>query len=236
MFFTTPTNTARFMAAQPWYASLPLATQTRLLESLICIKAKKGEVALQANQPAQGWYAVMSGLVTVQTISVEGRSSAFLGAAAGDWFGEGTALKNELRRYEVIALRDSELMCLPLAEFHALRADSMAFNHFLVDQLNLRLGQAMALIEASRLRTPEQRVALSLSRLFWHRSRKLNLSQDELASLVGVSRQTVNRALQSLVQRGLISLEFGRVAIADDEALTRLIFASPEDLAKLTPT
>ena len=143
----------------------------------------------------------------------------------------GSVFSAEPRRYEVIALRDTDLLCLPLAEFDHLRATSIGFNQFLVSQLNLRVSQAMALIEASRLRTPEQRVALSLSRQFWSRTRKLNLSQDELANLVGISRQTANRALQSLVQRGLVTLEFGRVDITDDQALTQFIFSTPEDPA-----
>jgi len=138
-------------------------------------------------------------------------------------------LKSELRRYEVIALRDTELLCMPLAEFNQLRASSIEFNHFLTDLLNFRVSQAMALIEASRLRTAEQRVALSLSRLFWDRTRRLSLSQDELASLVGASRQTTNQALQSLVQRGLVTLDFGRVSIADDQALTCFIYSEPDD-------
>ncbi len=62
-------------------------------------------------------------------------------------------LKDQPRRYEVMALRDTELSCLPLTEFE-----------------NLRVSQAMALIDATRLRTPEQRVALSLSRQFWSRT------------------------------------------------------------------
>jgi CRP/FNR family cyclic AMP-dependent transcriptional regulator len=236
MFPDTTLSPLRFLAAQPWYATLPRATQMRVETSLWRISGKKGDVMLQANAPVAGWYAVYSGLIKVQTVPVKGRSSSFLGVACGDWFGEGTALKNELRRYEVMALRDTELLCLPLAEFDYLRATSIEFNQFLVNQLNLRVSQAMALIEASRLRTPEQRVALSLSRLFWNRTRKLSLSQDELANLVGVSRQTANRALQSLAQRGLVTLEFGRVDIADDEALTRFIFSAPEELQRLPTT
>ena len=184
---------------------------------------------LQANAAVEGWYAVLSGVVKVQSVPVKGRSSTFLGVASGDWFGEGSALKAERRRYEVVALRDAELLCLPQAEFDELRVTSIEFNQFLVSQLNLRLNQAMAIIEASRLRTPEQRVALSLSRLFWSRTRKLSLSQDELANLVGVSRQTANGALQSLAQRGLVTLEFGGVEISDHEALTRFIFSTPDE-------
>jgi len=228
MFPSSALSTSRFLATQSWFASLPHSTQKHVGENVVRTAGKKGDVMLQANAPVEGWYAVLSGRVKLQSAPVKGRSSTFVGVACGDWFGEGSALKSEPRRYEVIALRDTELLCLPLAEFNQLRASSIEFNQVLVNQLNLRVSQAMALIEASRLRTPEQRVALSLSRLFWDRTRKLNLSQDELANLVGVSRQTANRALNSLAQRGLVVLEFGRVDIADDEALTHFIFSTPE--------
>ncbi len=229
MYHDSTLPTSRFLAAQPWFASLPRLTQLQVAESLVRSTGKKGAVMLQANAPVVGWYAVLSGLVKVQGVAVQGRSSTFLGVACGDWFGEGSALKAELRRYEVIALRDTELLCLPLTEFDHLRATSIEFNQYLVTLLNLRVSQAMALIEASRVRTPEQRVALSLSRLFWNRTRKLSLSQDELANLVGVSRQTANRALQSLAQRGLVTLEFGRVDITNDEALTHFIMSAPDE-------
>ncbi len=228
LFPCSASPAARFLAAQPWYTSLPLATQTQVLASLVHSTAKKGVVMLQADIPVEGWYAVLNGLVKLQSVPIKGRLSTFLCVASGDWFGEGSALNIELRRYEVVALRDSELLCLPRVEFHQLRATSIEFNQFLVKQLSIRVSQAMALIESARLRTPEQRVALSLSRQFWGRTRKLNLSQDELANLVGISRQTVNQALKSLAQRGLVSLEFGRVDIPDDEALTQFIFSSPD--------
>lgn len=228
MFPSFTSSASRFLATQSWFTSLPLSTQTLLSERVQCSKGKKGEVMLPANAPVEGCYAVLSGLVKIQSTPVLGRSSTFLGVACGDWFGEGSALKLEPRRYEIVALRDTELLCLPRSEFDQLHATSLGFNQFLVRQLNLRLGQAMALIEATRVRTPEQRVALSLSRLFWNRTRKLSLSQDELANLVGVSRQTANRALQSLAQRGLVTLEFGRVDISDDEALTRFIFSTDD--------
>lgn len=228
MFPGTVSSSSRLLATQPWFNSLSRASRIGVETNIFSIKGKKGDVMLPAHAPVEGWYAVLSGLVKLQSVPVNGRSSTFLGVACGDWFGEGSALKLEPRQYEVVALRDTELLCLPRAEFDELRATSIEFNQFLVSQLNVRVSQAMALIEAGRLRTPEQRVALSLSRLFWSRTRKVSLSQDELANLVGVSRQTTNRALQSLAQRELVSLEFGRVDIPDDEALTRFIFANPE--------
>ncbi len=209
----------RFLSGQPWFAALPEETRTRLLERTFTVAGRKGEVLLAAGTPVKGWYAVLSGLVKLQSASPEGRVSAFIGVPDGEWFGEGSTLKTEPRRYDVIALRDTLLLCLPRAQFDELFATCLPFNHFLVAHLNRRLGQAMTIIEAGRLRAPEQRVALYLSRVFWQGRRKLLLSQEELGHLAGLSRQTVNRALQTLEALGLVSLEFGRVALLDEQAL-----------------
>ena len=128
-----------------------------------------------------------------------------------------------LREGKVVALRDTELLCLPSATFHALFASNIAFNQCLVRCMNLRLSQAMAMIEAGRTRTPEQRIALSLSRLFWSHTRQLDLTQDELASLAGMSRQTANRVLNVMQDQGLISLAMNRIKVLDDTGLTRLL-------------
>ncbi len=209
----------RFLRGQPWFAALPASAQTRLLERTLTVEGGKGEVMLAAGAPVKGWYAVLSGLVKLQSTSAQGRVSAFLGVPDGEWFGEGSVLKTEPRRYDVIALRDTLLLCLPRAQFDELLAECLPFNHFLVAHLNRRLGQAMAIIEAGRLRAPEQRVALYLSGVFWQGRRRLALSQEELGHLAGLSRQTVNRALKSMEQLGLVSLEFGRVSLLDQQAL-----------------
>lgn len=217
-FQTAPVH-HRFLSGQPWFSSLPAEHQERLLQRTSTQDGRKGEVLLAAGVAVKGWYAVLSGLVKLQSMSPEGRVSAFLGVPDGEWFGEGSTLKTEPRRYDVIALRDTTLLCLPRALFDELLATSLPFNHFLVTHLNRRLGQAMTIIEAGRVRAPEQRVALYLSRVFWQGRRKLLLSQEELGLLAGLSRQTVNKALQTLEGLGLVSLEFGRVALLDEQAL-----------------
>ncbi|WP_137891422.1 Crp/Fnr family transcriptional regulator [Ramlibacter sp. 2FC] len=210
---------ANFLQSQPWHASLAPEEQLRVLERLTLVEGGKGDCLLPLGAQVQGWYAVLSGLVKLQSASAEGRVQAFLGVPAGEWFGEGSALKAERRRYDVIALRDTTLLCLPLPVFEALRQSSLAFNQYLVAHLNRRLGQAMALIEAERLRSAEERVALYLSRVFWPGARRLSLSQEELGHLTGLSRQTVNRVLGQMARQGLVSLKFGRVDILDEPAL-----------------
>jgi len=213
----------RFLQAQCWFTALPVAERDSIASQVFTLSAARGAVILPANEPTQGWYGVLHGLVKISGRATAGRRSDFLGVAAGDWFGEGAVLKNESRRYEVVALRDTELLCLPSATFHGLFESSIQFNQFLVSCMNLRLSQAMAMIEAGRTRSPEQRIALSLSRLFWNRTRQLDLTQDELASLAGMSRQTANRVLNALQQQGVISLSMNRIRVLDDAALTRLL-------------
>lgn len=213
------TLAAAFIQGQPWHGALTAAMQREVIDQLTLVKGEKGACLLPTGTPVKGWYAVLNGLVKLQSTSPEGRVSAFLGVPAGEWFGEGSALKAESRRYDVIALRDTTLLCLPRPLFEALQMSSLAFNQYLVAHLNRRLGQAMELIEAGRLRSPEERVALYLSRVFWPGTRKLSLSQEELGHLVGLSRQTVNRVLRQMERLGLVSLTFGRVEILDEPAL-----------------
>ena len=225
MLDSAPSAT-RFIAAQPWFASVSAAMQERLRAEVFAVQGEKGDVMLPAGSAVDGWYAVLSGLVMLQSPTSLRRSSAFIGVPDGDWFGEGSALKPEPRRYNVVALRPTSLLCLPLPLFATLRETSMAFNQFLVLHLNMRLGQAMTIIEAGRTQSPEHRVALYLSRLFWRSTRRLNLTQDELGQLVGLSRQTVNKVLRALEGIGIVSLDFGRVAIVDDEALNAYLVAT----------
>lgn len=216
----------RFISAQPRFASVPAALQERLRDEVFAVQGDKGAVMMPAGSAVEGWHAVLSGLVMLQSPASKGRSSAFIGVPDGEWFGEGSAMKPEPRKYNVVALRPTTLLCLPLPLFATLRESSLAFNQFLVLHLNMRLGQAMTIIEAGRTQSPEHRVALYLSRLFWRSTRRLNLTQDELGQLVGLSRQTVNRVLRALEELGIVSLDFGKVAIVDDEALGAYLTAT----------
>jgi CRP-like cAMP-binding protein len=219
MFPDNSRLSTRFLNTQPWFTPLAEEMQTQISDSIETIEGAKGDLLLKAGVEVQGWYAVLSGLVKLQSPSAHGRVSTFLGVPDGEWFGEGSTLKTEQRRYEVIALRDTVLLCLPRNQFDQLMAQSLPFNHFLVRHLNRRLGQAMAIVEAARLREPGQRVALYLSQVFWQGRRRVSLSQEELGHLAGLSRQTVNRALKSMEELGLVSLDFGRVTILDARAM-----------------
>jgi CRP-like cAMP-binding protein len=102
----------------------------------------------------------------------------------------------------------------------ALLDESVAFNRFLLIQLNERLGQFIGQVEHDRLHGPEARLARSLAGLFNPVlypgiGPTLPVSQEELGQLVGLSRQRVNQALKRLEAEGLLTVEYGGVTVLD---------------------
>jgi CRP/FNR family cyclic AMP-dependent transcriptional regulator len=121
---------------------------------------------------------------------------------------------------DIVALRRSTIAYMPRATFMTLLDESVAFNRFLLIQLNERLGQFIGLVERDRLLGPDARLARGLAALFnphlYPGSRStLPVSQEELGQLVGLSRQRVNRALRVLEARGLLRVEYAGVTVLD---------------------
>ena len=142
----------------------------------------------------------------------------------GGWFGEGTVIKREPYRYDIQALRKSLIAGLPVDTFHWLLDHSIGFNRFVMGQLNERLGQFIMAREYDRLSSPDVRVARNLAALcnpvlYPGVQDLLRITQQELAYLVGLSRQRVNEGLQFLQGRGLIRIEYGGVRILDLDGL-----------------
>ncbi|MDB5829081.1 MAG: Crp/Fnr family transcriptional regulator, partial [Variovorax sp.] len=148
----------------------------------------------------------------------------YSGLPPGGWFGEGTALKREPYRYNIQALRRSLVAGLPIDEFHWLLDHSIGFNRFVMNQLNERLAQFIAAREADRLNNPDARVARNLAALFNPVlfpgvGELLRITQQELAYLIGLSRQRVNEALRTLEGQGAIRVEYGGLRVTDLAAL-----------------
>jgi CRP-like cAMP-binding protein len=133
-------------------------------------------------------------------------------------------LKRESYRYNVQALRKSVVAGLPVDTFHWLLDHSIGFNRFVMNQLNERLGQFIAAREIDRMSNPDLRVARSLAALFNAVlfpgvGEVLRITQQELAYLVGLSRQRVNEALAALQEQGIIQVEYGGLRVLDLQAL-----------------
>lgn len=170
------------------------------------------------------WTGVAEGLVKISTISWSGKAMTFAGIGAGGWFGEGSVLKDEPRQYDLVALRGTRLIMMNSATFFWLYENSAAFNRFLVRQLNERMGQFIATIEHDRILDAKARVARNLSWLFNPvlypgAGSQIEITQEELGLLAGVSRAVANRSLAELEEEGLVRLDHGQIQVLKLDAL-----------------
>jgi len=204
----------------PWLALLQSAERERAVEELRVGDAQPGDYVCRVGRPVTYWFGVVEGLLKMSSDSADGQTMTFTGVPPGGWFGEGTALKREVYRYNIQALRKSVVAGIPVDTFHWLLDHSIGFNRFVMNQLNERLAQFIAAREIDRMNTPELRVARNLASLFNPVlypgvGEVLRITQQELAYLVGLSRQRVNEALAALEARHLIRVEYGGLRVLD---------------------
>ena len=208
------------LAASAWASALPPAEFDRVVAETVVRTCPAGGLVCRKGETVDHWVGVVDGLVKMANVSVEGKPMSFTGIGTGGWFGEGSLLKDEPRRYDIVALRESQIAYMPRVTFTRLLDTNFAFNRFLIVQLNERLGQFIAMIEHDRLRGPEARLARSLAGLFNPVlypgiGTTLPVSQEELGQLVGLSRQRVNQALKRLEAESLLRVEYGGVTVLD---------------------
>lgn len=201
----------------PWLALLQPAERERAHKALVVSDAQSGDYVCRTGRAPTYWFGVVEGLLKMNTDGADGASMTLAGLPPGGWFGEGTAVKREPYRYNVQAIRKSVVAGLPIDTFHWLLDHSIGFNRFVMSQLKERLGQFISAREIDRLTNPDLRVARSLAALFHPLlypgvGEVLRITQQELAYLVGLSRQRVNEALSVLQRENAIVVEYGACA------------------------
>ncbi|KOF53485.1 MULTISPECIES: Crp/Fnr family transcriptional regulator [unclassified Achromobacter] len=222
----SPAEREALFRACAWFRALAPAHQALVLGAARAERVPDGACVARRNAPADFWLGVHTGLLKLAIYNESGRSCTFSGVPPGGWFGEGSVIKRELRKYDVVAIQPSLVMQVPAHTFHELLASSLPFSRFVIDQLNNRMGEFIASIQNHRLLDPDARVAQSLAQLFnpnLYPSTDLALpiSQEELGYLTGLSRQRVNQALQSLADQGMLALAYNQIRVLDLERLRR---------------
>jgi CRP-like cAMP-binding protein len=214
--------------ASRWARRLEVGHLQRVLEEVSEYEVPAGQYVCRKGRPVNAWLGVISGLVKLGCVSPEGKTVTYTGVTAHGWFGEGSLLKKEVRRYDAVALRDTRMASMPRHVFHWLLDRSLPFNRFILDQLNERLAQMIALVDSDRLLHPEARVAHCLASLFNPQlypgtDSYLQISQEEIGHLSGLSRQRVNHALHVLHRAGLLRVEHVGITIIDLHGLRAVV-------------
>ncbi|CAM3976635.1 Crp/Fnr family transcriptional regulator [Bordetella tumulicola] len=212
--------------AAAWFRVLTDEQRSRVERDIAVQSVQAGSIVERKGEFAQVWIGVLAGLVKVSVGNADGKVASLTGVPAGGWIGEGSLLKREIRKYDVVALRDSVIARMPAATFEWLLDTSIPFNRYLLHQLNERVAQFIGKAEYDRLLDPDARVARCLAELFNPllypgMGMRLTITQEEVGYLARVSRQRANQALGKLEEAGLLRVEYGAVRVLDLDGLKR---------------
>ena len=217
--------TAAELAGIPWLRLLAPASAERAARDITVGDALPGDFVCRVGRPVTYWFGVIEGLLKMSTDNAQGQTR-HLHRRAARAAGSAKAPRSSARSTATTSrpLRNSVVAGLPVDTFHWLLDHSIGFNRFVMNQLNERLAQFIAAREIDRMNNPDVRVARSLAALFNPVlypgvGEVLRITQQELAYLVGLSRQRVNEALAALQAQGAIRVEYGGLRVLDLQAL-----------------
>jgi len=226
----TPEQLLR-LAANPWFALLPPAERKALLSGCERVHLAAGEMlfrqgdAVPAGQGA--FYGVLRGAMKASSLRPDGKEAILVVLEAGNWFGENSLIDGLPRTHDATAVGEAELLALPRPAFDRMMKRP-AFAHAVCRLLAGRVRSLYGMVEDATLRSTRARVArrlLLLARGDATQAREprpvVPVSQESLAMMLGVSRQTLSKELQALAREGAIELGYGRIAIASVRALER---------------
>jgi len=208
-----------------WFHLLSQEQQERVIQTTTATEFPANAIIEHKGVRAQAWIGVLDGgLIKVSVGRADGKMATLTGVSAGGWIGEGSLLKREARRYDVVALRASTIARVPQATFDWLLENNIRFNRYLLDQLNERVAQFIGKAEYDRLLNADARVARCLAELFNpllypDKSLHLRITQEELGLLARTSRQRTNQALRALEAAQLLKVEYGAVHVLDLDGL-----------------
>jgi CRP/FNR family cyclic AMP-dependent transcriptional regulator len=206
----------------------PVAVEA-LADEFEIIDVGRGVTLFSEGEPGESMYIVLSGKVKLGRRSVDGRENLVAVMGPSDQFGELSLFDPGPRTATATAVTNARLARLPKAALHSwvrdrpeiamqlLRVVARRFrrtNNMLADLIFvdvpgrlakqlLQMAQRFGSIEGAQLRVTH------------------DLTQEELAQLVGASRETVNKALAEFASRGWLRLEGKSVVIRDRERLAR---------------
>jgi CRP-like cAMP-binding protein len=124
------------LSASRWARELTEAQLARVLADTVERRVSAGSYVARQGEPVEAWIGIVEGLVKMSSVSPAGKLVSFSGVGSGGWFGEGSILKDPVRKYDVVALRDSRVALRPRTTFLWLLDNGIPFNRFLLIQLN----------------------------------------------------------------------------------------------------
>jgi CRP/FNR family cyclic AMP-dependent transcriptional regulator len=217
------------LAAIPFFGGLDPAALERLAASMRSRRFRRGEVIFHIGDPGDALFAIISGEVKITLPAETGDEAILATLRPGDVFGELALLDGAPRSASATALTPTEAVVLPRDRFRELIATEAGFRDALLASIAGELRRLTTHVEELHFLDITGRLAARLVRLAQEGGTpaadgsirlRTNLTQADLAAMVGCTRQSVNKLLGQFTDDGLLRLERDGIVVTDLNGLS----------------
>ena len=212
------------MSVNPWFGGLPVAERRAVLTAAEQHRLAPGEMLFRQGDAVPAgtgaFYGLLAGTLKASSLREDGKEAILVLLEAGNWFGEISLIDGRPRTHDTTAIGEAEVLAVPRLAFDALMKRP-GFAQAICRMLAGRVRLLYGMVEDATLRSMRARVArrlLLLARgdatLARNARPGVPVSQEALAMMLGVTRQTLSKELKALVQAGAVVLGYGRIEIA----------------------
>jgi CRP/FNR family transcriptional regulator, cyclic AMP receptor protein len=219
-----------------WFSSLSPSLRHDILRCAYVKRYKDGDMLAARGDPPEQWIACAKGAVRVSSTSVSGKQITLTYVEPGIWFGDVSIFDGDRRTHDCYAHGDTTTLNVAKADFKKILSQHVEFYEAMLRLQSRRIRQLYGLVEDLNTLPLRARLAKQLNHLL--RSYgvpslsdakamriSLQLAQEELAQLLGASRQRVNQELKQMERELIIRIEPGGLVVLDRDALLLIVTA-----------
>jgi len=203
----------------PIFESLVIERLVPIARVAVARKMPRGTTILRAGDRTDYVYLILSGNLKVLVSDEEGREVILSNLGPGEFFGEMGVLDDNPRSATVLAVSACELVVIAKADFKSCLAENFDVSLYIMRNLVKRLRTADRQIESLALMDVYGRVARLLLEMAEDEGGvkvvKRKISKQDIAKMIGASREMVSRVMKDLTQQGLIEEGNGRIVLRE---------------------
>ncbi|MGO8919389.1 MAG: Crp/Fnr family transcriptional regulator [Stellaceae bacterium] len=220
---TTRDDASRLLRRSSLFAGMDEAALRLMAGHAHRRRFASGEVIFRVGSPGQSMMAVLAGMVRITAPSTDGKEIVLADLGSGEVFGEMALLDGGERSADAAALTNCDLLVLERRDMLTVLERHPGVAIKLLQVLCERLRRTDQQISEIAFLGLPMRLAKALLRVGGGAPQaKLALSQRELGTMIGGTRESVNRCLREWHRRGVIQLEEGWIIIRDAAALEEI--------------
>lgn len=229
----SPGGQLTVLRKHPYFADLEPDAFDQLCRYAKYTTLKRGATIASKGDPGTSLFAIISGTVKISVSSPDGRNAILNLIGPGEIFGEVAVLDGQSRTADVIANSNCELFIIDRRDFIPFVRSHPALAMKLIELLCERLRWTSDQVEQVILLDLPGRLASALLRLTEkHRTarggRTVDVTQQEISEMVGMTRESINKQLRAWAARDWIRLEHGAIVVSKPRELQKLIHAQSE--------